>query len=83
MNRNLFGVSLGGPIKKDRLFFFVNWEGRKDRSETLSSARIVPTQDFRNGLFTYQRKDGTIGKLNPGDVKALDPLGILNPGKAV
>ena len=76
LNRNLYGVSLGGPIKKDRLFFFLNWEGRKDRSETLSSARIVPTQDYRNGLFTYQRKDGTIGKLTPGDVKSLDPLGI-------
>src|SRR5262249_22800023 len=42
LNRNLYGVSLGGPIEKNRLFFFVNYEGRKDRSETLSSARIVP-----------------------------------------
>jgi hypothetical protein len=76
LNRNVFGVSLGGPIKKNRLFYFVNWEARKDRSEGLSSARIVPTQDFRNGIFTYQRKDGTIGKLTPADVKGLDPLGI-------
>jgi hypothetical protein len=76
LNRNLYGVSLGGPIQKNRLFYFVNYEGRKDRSETLSSARIVPTQDFRNGLFTYQRKDGSIGKLTPNDVKTLDPNGI-------
>jgi Carboxypeptidase regulatory-like domain len=32
LNRNLYGVSLGGPILKNRLFYFVNYEGRKDRS---------------------------------------------------
>ena len=76
LNRNVYGVSLGGPIKKNRLFYFVNYEGRKDRSETLSAARIVPTADFRNGIFTYTKKDGSIGKLTPDEVKALDPLGI-------
>ncbi|PWU10308.1 MAG: hypothetical protein C5B51_04505 [Terriglobia bacterium] len=76
LNRNVFGVSLGGPLKKNRLFAFVNYEGRKDRSETLSAARIVPTSDFRNGIFTYQRKDGSIGTLNPDQVRALDPAGI-------
>src|SRR5215471_4842949 len=42
LNRNVYGVSLGGPILKNRLFYFLNYEGRKDRSESLSSARIVP-----------------------------------------
>src|SRR5712691_1646874 len=73
LNRNLYGVSLGGPIRMNRLFYFVNYEGRKDRSETLSSARTVPTEDFRNGIFTYQRKDGSIGQLNANDIKTLDP----------
>jgi hypothetical protein len=76
LNRNVYGVSLGGPIQKNRLFYFLNYEGRKDRSESLSSPRTVPTQDFRNGIFTYTRKDGSIGKLTPAQVKALDPLGI-------
>lgn len=76
LNRNVYGVSLGGPIKKNRLFYFLNYEGRKDRSETLSPARIVPTQDFRDGIFTYLRKDGTTGKLTPDQVRTLDPLGI-------
>ncbi len=76
LNRNVFGLSAGGPIKKDRLFYFINYEGRRDRSETLSTPRVVPTQNFRNGIFTYQRKDGTIGTLSPEQVKAQDPLGI-------
>ena len=73
--RNVFGASLGGPIKKDRLFFFLNYEGRRDASSEAVS-RIVPTQDLRNGIFTYQRKDGSIGKLSPAQVTALDPLHI-------
>ena len=80
LNRNVYGISLGGPAKKDRLFFFLNWEARKDRSETLNSSigqtRTVPTDNFRNGIFNYTRKDGTIGQLTPDQVKALDPLGI-------
>jgi hypothetical protein len=28
--RNTFGASLGGPVKKNRLFYFLNYEGRRD-----------------------------------------------------
>ena len=81
LNRNVFGVSLGGPIKPNRLFFFVNYEGRRDRSETPTNqtslgTRTVPTADFRQGIFSYTKTDGTTGKLSPAEVQALDPLGI-------
>ena len=32
LNRNVFGAAVGAPIKKDKLFYFANWEGRKDAS---------------------------------------------------
>ena len=32
--RNQFGVDLGGPIKKDKLFFFGNWEGLRESQAT-------------------------------------------------
>src|SRR5437870_268582 len=39
--RNIFGASVGGPIWKDRLFFFANYEGYR-QAEEASEQRIVP-----------------------------------------
>ncbi len=35
--RNQYGLSFGGPIKKNKLFFFYNWEARKDRSQAATT----------------------------------------------
>ena len=75
LNRNVFGASVGGPIQKNRLFFFANYEGRRDTSQT-TGLRIVPLESFKQGIFSYVRKDNTIARLTPDQVKALDPQGI-------
>jgi Carboxypeptidase regulatory-like domain len=49
--RNDFGFSVGGPIKKNRTFFFINNEYQRFRT-TLSVASTLPTQAFKNGVFT-------------------------------
>ena len=48
--RNQFGGALGGPIKKDKMFIFGNYEGFRQRL-ALSSRAIVPDIPSRQGLL--------------------------------
>jgi hypothetical protein len=51
--RNIFGGSLGGPIKKDRLYFFLNYEGTR-RSEASAETQTVPSESLKDGVIFYQ-----------------------------
>ena len=50
-NQNQFGGTFGGPIKKDRTFFFVSYEGRRVRQGISGQTVIVPTPQERTGVF--------------------------------
>ena len=49
--RNQFGFSLGGPIKRDKTFFFGDYEGTRSR-EGVTRVTNVPTLAERNGDFS-------------------------------
>ncbi len=55
--RNIFGGSLGGPIIKNRFYFFVNFEAARQREEA-SVLRIVPSDALRQGVIQYQCAGG-------------------------
>ena len=50
--RNTFGATFGGPIQKNRLFYFLAYEGQRTR-ENLQVTRVVPSADLRNGSISY------------------------------
>lgn len=52
--RNQFGGSLGGPIKRDRTFFFADYEGTRSR-EGITRVTNVPTALERAGNFSELR----------------------------
>lgn len=51
-HQNEFGVSVGGPIKKDKVFFFANYDGYRFSSATLPALQTIPTAAERLGDFS-------------------------------
>ncbi|HKR59048.1 MAG TPA: DUF2012 domain-containing protein, partial [Pyrinomonadaceae bacterium] len=52
--RNTFGGAVGGPIKKDRAFFFYSYEGRRDASQIGVGQRIVPLVSLGRGDVRFR-----------------------------
>jgi Carboxypeptidase regulatory-like domain len=71
---NIFGGSVGGAIKKNKAFFFINYEGRRDASSQIVT-RTVPTETVKQGIIQFH-SGGVLSSVNAAQIKNIDPLGI-------
>ncbi len=53
LDKDIYGGSIGGPIQRNRLFFFGNFERLKEQSES-PVVRGVPSNSLRDGVLMYQ-----------------------------
>jgi len=74
-NQNQMGGSLGGPIKKDKLLFYANYEAFRFATDVTAN-RTILTEDARRGLFTYEDLQNQIRKVNVLETAGVtaDPL---------
>jgi Carboxypeptidase regulatory-like domain/TonB dependent receptor len=74
LKRNQFGGTVGGPIVKDKLFFFFGYQATTERSSSPAQTQDLPTPNMLQGNFSG------CGTLNPG-IGSNDqvPASMLSP----
>ncbi len=78
--RNQFDTAIGGPIKKDKLFFFFNYEGERQARED-TPTHTVPSDTLRQGTIQYPNASGGISTAAMSNIAALDPGTDPNTGQ--
>lgn len=70
--RNTFGGAIGGPIWKNRLFFFGTYEGQR-KAEAVQVTRAVPGLTLRAGSIAYPTAAGGTQTLTSAQIASMDP----------
>jgi hypothetical protein len=87
-NRNQFGGNIGGPIIKDKLFFFLDYEGLRSITKPLF-VLTLPTQNELNGNLVTTVRNPITGAVyaagSPIPTAAINPLSlqVLNAFKTI
>src|SRR5437773_7160430 len=70
--RNTFGGAVGGPIIKNKLFFFYSYEERRDVSETpVTTSRTVPLPSLGLGQVRYRNTSGGVTTLSTAQLNSI------------
>ncbi|MDQ6788090.1 MAG: carboxypeptidase-like regulatory domain-containing protein [Acidobacteriota bacterium] len=80
--RKVFGGAIGGPIKKDKLFFFYSYEGQREKQDT-PVVRLVPLAHLGQGQIKFRgtAPNGTTGllTLDINTLNSIFPQAGINP----
>ena len=89
LKRNQYGFAVGGPIKKDKIFWFTSYQGQK-QTAGLSRAISTFTPEMLAGNFSHAGPGGTVDS-NVASFLASNPFfqpnaalaaqGIIDPSK--
>jgi hypothetical protein len=78
-NRNQYGLNFGGPILRDRMFFFLDWEGFRQTLKPLT-VYSLPTQNELNGILVVPVKNPITGLSFAANTPI--PAAAINPQSA-
>lgn len=86
LHRNQYGGTLGGPIKKDKLFFFLAYQKQQDTEDRASPATTLPTPAELQGNFSGSPNQALVAsflKANPffQSNAGLAAQGIIDPAR--
>ncbi len=82
LHRNQFGFTVGGPIRKNKTFFFGSYAGLRQSSYSFVSSAVLPTTLERSGNFSQSSQtpiDPLTGKPFPNDTipaSRMDPVAL-------
>ncbi len=84
LRQNQFGLTMGGPVLRNKTFFFASYQGLRIRSSEFKNAALPPTAaerkgDFSAALANARPNDPTTLKPFPGGiipVSSLDPVAV-------
>src|SRR5436309_10859317 len=77
-NLNQLGGALGGPIRKDKTFFFVDYQGKRQR-HGVAFTGLIPTEAMKNGDFSLDPLGEPRGPNNPNGFLDITNLYSFSP----
>jgi hypothetical protein len=61
LKQNQFGGTIGGPVVKNKLFFFFGYQGLRVRPEAAATSAFLPSAQEKQGIFTTPIKNPATG----------------------
>jgi hypothetical protein len=78
LHQNQFGAYAGGPILKNKLFIFGNYQGTRNATASTELNSYLPTPSMLNGDFSALSPDGRTETMCTSGASSVCPFGMLN-----